>query len=1229
MAGALVGGAFLSAFLQVLFDRIASPEVVDFFRGRKLNYGLLQKLEIALLSVNAVLDDAEEKQVTKPAVKDWLDRLKDAVYDAEDILDVVATEALQRKLDAECQTTTRKVRNSIAAFLDPFVKEIEPKVKEVLGRLEYLAKQKDLIGLREAMVENSPDRLPTTSLVDESEICGRDEDREAIINLLLSDDASDNGMDVISLVGMGGIGKTTLAQLVFNDSRVKKHFNLHAWICVSNEFDIFQVTKTILETITSSTCDTEDLNRVQVSLKENLVGKKFLLVLDDVWNKSYADWEVLSNPLKSTAHGSRILITTRDDNVASVMRSNATHCLKGLSEADCWLLFAKHAFHYLNSGAHPQLEILGRKIVEKCRGLPLAVKTTGALLRSKMNVDEWDKILKSELWDLPIEETNILPALRLSYKYLPSYLKRCFVYCSIFPKGYAFGKDQLVLLWMAEGFLQQYDNKTMEEVGDEYFLALASRSLFQQSSGSKSHFVMHDLINDLARFIAGQHILRLEVDRSHGSVKKTRHLSYSKTTFETFKKFEALYEAKSLRTFLPLELSLECNYFLTKKVPRDLLPRLRCLRVLSLCHYKNLTELPRSIGKSKQLRYLDISFTAIRRLPDSICKLCNLQTLKLAGCEYLTVLPRDMHKLINLRHLDLTRTGIKEIPLQLSKLKCLQSLTKFIIGEHDASCTELGKLKNLRGTLCISELQNVVFPMHASLKDNKYLEELVLEWNVFHTNISESQITVLDSLQPHNNLKSLIIDRYSGKSFPDWVGYHSFSNIVSLHLKNCRFCCTLPPLGQLPSLQDLSIVGFASVVTVGPEFYGSDSSSLKPFRALKVLRFEQMLKWEKWFAFGAENEGEVFSHLGELYMGRCPKLTGGLPVHLPSLAKLEMIGCDEVLLKELPNTMQKLRVEGFEALESLPGGLLESNSGLQELSISGCCCLKALPSSGLPLTLTMLVVMDCWEFELPLCLDYSSLKSLVLVNSCDSLVSFPLDLFPKLSALEICGGNNLESLTASEHDLVILQISIAHCPKFVSFPEGGLRASNLTQLWVDHCGSLRSLPDMMHVLLPSLQYLYMNKCPEVESFPEGGLPSNLNSIIIDNCDKLFASRMRWGLQRLPSVHYLFIGGESGEVESFPEAELLPTSLTDLRVAGFPNLRSLDKKGLQHLTSLELLEIHMCPKIKSMPEEGLPASLSLLRIHKCPLLKQQLQRKKGKEWRKIAHVPSIWIDDEFD
>eukprot|EP00261_Vitis_vinifera_P037793 XP_019079036.1 PREDICTED: putative disease resistance RPP13-like protein 1 isoform X3 [Vitis vinifera] len=426
MAGAIVGGALLSASIEVLLHRMASREVRTFLPRQRLSATLLRKLRIKLLAVQVVLDDAEAKQFTKSAVKDWLDDLKDAVYDAEDLLDDITTEALRCKMESDAQTSATQVRDITSASLNPFGEGIESRVEEITDKLEYLAQEKDVLGLKEGVGEKLSQRWPATSLVDESgEVYGREGNIQEIVEYLLSHNASGNKISVIALVGMGGIGKTTLAKLVYNDRRVVECFDLKAWVCVSDEFDPVRITKTILKAIDSGASekysDDSDLNLLQLKVKERLSKKKFLLVLDDVWNENYNNWDMLQTPFTVGLNGSKIIVTTRSDKVASVMRSVHIHHLGQLSFEDCWSLFAKHAFENGDSSLHPELEEIGKGIVKKCKGLPLAAKTLGGALYSELRVKEWEFVLNSETWDLPNDE--ILPALRHSkVKEMPSHM---------------------------------------------------------------------------------------------------------------------------------------------------------------------------------------------------------------------------------------------------------------------------------------------------------------------------------------------------------------------------------------------------------------------------------------------------------------------------------------------------------------------------------------------------------------------------------------------------------------------------------------------------------------------------------------------------------------------------------------------------------------------------------------------------------------------------------------
>nr|XP_023920257.1 putative disease resistance protein At3g14460 [Quercus suber] len=1029
---------------------------------------------------------------------------------------------------------------------------------------------------------------------------------------------------------MGGVGKTSLAQLVYNDNRVKENFDLKAWVCVSDTFDGSTIAKTVLEEVTLSNCDIHSLNLLQIRIRESLKGKKFLLVLDDVWNEDYIAWDKLVSMLRCGAKEIKIIITTRSENVATTVHPISIHHLMQLSDEECWLLFAKHAFKNGESSENSDIELIGRKIVCKCKGLPLAAKALGGMLQSKQDLREWNHILESDIWDLPGGESSILPALRLSYNYLPSHLKRCFTYCSIFPKDYEFSKEELVLLWMAEDLLlKPKGNGSMKEIGEQYFDELLLRSFFQRSNNDELCFIMHDLFNDLAKFISGEFCFRLDIDNSCEITKKMRHLSYFPTKFDVPKKFEVSYEAKNLRTFLGLELpsmsNFQYNNISTMEV-NNLLCTFKCLRALSLSLYEFLAVLPDSVGNLKHLRYLNLNGTDIESLPDSVCGLYNLQTLLLRNCRYLEELPTNMGRLVNLRHLDIRETPLKGLPIHMAKLRSLQNLSAFYVGkgEHSGSnIKELGELPHLSSSLCISNLENIYHRRDAkevNLKDKKGLSELELEWGRYHQNYdSELERDVLEQLCPHTNLKSLSIISYYGAEYPSWLGACSFSNMVSLKLDDCKYCSSLPPLGLLPALKELSIKGLDRVSCVDSKFYGDGSCATnKPFKSLEKLKFKRMLEWKEWFTF----EGGVFPTLRELRIIECPKLTGDLPSLLPSLSIIKIRDCPQLIASLLsPSALHELALTNCDKV-----ALKELSPKLQSLGIGG--CHVTLLEGGLPTTLKTLQINGV--LQLPGGHYYPSIESLKANRGPGSLWSLPLEFFPKLKSIEIENSDNLESLSTSDISLLDLtsltKLTIQFCPNFVSFPSGGLCAPNLTQISIYDCGKLKSLAEGMHTLLPSLLHLELENCPELESFPEGGLPYNLQILEIDGCDKLFLRRMEWGLQSLHSLREIIIRYHGREVGSFPEEALLPPSLIRLDIS-FEQLTSLNVSGFKHLASLKQLEIWECDNLQRLPKKGFPASLSILDIYNCPLLKKRYRRKNGKERRKISHIPIIMIDNE--
>ncbi|RDX75102.1 putative disease resistance RPP13-like protein 1, partial [Mucuna pruriens] len=1213
----LVGGALLSSFLQVAFDRLASRQVLDFFRRRKLDNKLLKMLKVKILSINVLVDDAEQKQFRDPRIRDWVIRAKHVVFEAEDILDEIDYELSKCELEAESQTTDSKTRNFFkSSSVSSFDKEIESRMEQVLDDIEDLASQSSYLGLKEASGigfgsgsgsgSKVSQKLPSTSLVVESVIYGRDDDKELIFNWLTSNTDNSNQLSVLSIVGMGGVGKTTLAQHVYNDPRIEGKFDIKAWVCVYDDFDVLTVTRAILEAITDSIDNSRGLEMVHRRLKENLSGKRFLLVLDDVWNEKREKWEAVQTPLNYGAQGSRILVTTRTTKVASVVRSNKEHHLEQLQEDHCWKVFAKHAFQDDNIlPLNDDLKEIGMKIVEKCKGLPLALKTIGSLLHKKSSVVEWENILKSEIWEFSEEDSDIVPALRLSYHHLPSHLKRCFAYCALFPKDYEFDKECLILLWMAEKFLQcSQQSKSPGEVGEQYFNDLLSRSFFQHSSIFKDGFVMHDLLNDLAKYVCGNICFRLGVDKAKCIPNTTRHFSFVIRHTQHFDGFGHLYDAKMLRTFMPTNSRMEfLSDWHCKISVSELLSKFKFLRILSLSNCSGLTEVPDSVGNLKYLRSLDLSHTDIKKLPDSTCSLHNLQILKLSYCRDLQELPSNLHKLTNLCRLEFIDTEVRKVPVHLGKLKNLQVFGSFVVGKSsEFNIQRLGEL-NLHGRLSISDLHNIENPLDAlaaDLQTKTHLVELELNWSLnWDWNLADStkERDVIENLQPSKHLKKLLIRNYGGAQFPSWLLDNLLSNLMCLRLAHCEYCLCLPPLGLLPFLKDLTISGLKGVVVIDADFYGSSSSS---FTSLETLKFSFMKEWEKW---ECQDVTGAFPRLQHLSIEHCPKLKGELPKQLLHLKALEIHECKQ-LMASVPMTLE------IHELELSACGKLQFDyrpTFLKRLTVSGhnmeLSLLERIGHIISDTSLEFLCINSCQNMNIPLTCCYDLLVSLKISDGCDSLTTFPLDLFPTLRSLDLRRCRNLQLVSQGHVCDHLNYLRISECPLFESFPE------------------------CMHILLPSLDKLWIEDCPKVELFPERGLPSNLKEMWLYNCSKLVAL-LKEALGDNPSLEFLGIGAQ--EVESFPDEGLLPLSLTSLKISDCGDLKSLDYKGLCSLSSLKKLVIQDCPKLQCLPEEGLPKSISYLIISgNCPFLKQCCQKQKGKDWGKIAHIENLVIESRLD
>ncbi|KAG6632425.1 hypothetical protein CIPAW_13G158600 [Carya illinoinensis] len=464
----------------------------------------LDKLKNTVSTVKAVLLDAEEKRLVNNQVRDWLEKLKDVVYDADDLLDGFSTECLLREM-----MTRDKMAKKVRIFFSKsnqlvYDFKMGREIKAIRKKLDDIANDRTKFQLEERREEigvRARKRDDTHSFVFEAEVIGREDDKKEIIKRLLSDSNLKENVGILPITGIGGLGKTTLAQLIFNDEEIDKHFHeLKMWVCVSDNFDVRKVVEKILESATKKKPESVEMDTLVHGLRKEIGGKKYLLVLDDVWNEEVGKWDELKKLLMSGASGSRILVTTRSAEVARITQTIEPYSLQGLDSQKSWSLFKQVAFKNGKEPENSSIVAAGKEIVEKCYGVPLAIKTIGRSLHLK-NEAAWFSFKNNKL--PKIKENDILPTLKLSYDQLPSHLKQCFAYCSIFPNDYVMEKSKLINLWIAQGFIKRSNqNECLEDVGHEYFMDLLWRSFFQEAKmddlGNVITSKMHDLMHDLA-----------------------------------------------------------------------------------------------------------------------------------------------------------------------------------------------------------------------------------------------------------------------------------------------------------------------------------------------------------------------------------------------------------------------------------------------------------------------------------------------------------------------------------------------------------------------------------------------------------------------------------------------------------------------------------------------------------------------------------------------------------
>ncbi|XP_048436220.1 putative disease resistance protein RGA3 [Pyrus x bretschneideri] len=900
------------ALISVLLEQLASityqhveKEVSLVLNAEEDVAKFARNLEV----IRAVLEDAEQRQVKDAGVRNWLEKLEDVSYKMDNVLDEWNTEILKQQVEKQeehggsTSLVTKKKMKAVCFSIPSSCfcfrqvrrvirgREIALKIKRLNENLDEIAEERQRYNFQsmERTTIEQPEREKTSSFVDASVTFGREQEKEVLVSKLLNENSQEErGLLVIPIVGMGGMGKTTLAQQVFNDENVKACFDIKIWVCVSDPFDEIKTAKAIIEGVEKDTSpNSNELETVLQCMSKSFEGKKFLLVLDDVWTEDQRKWEKLKLPLnRSGARGSTILVTTRKQDVVHMIGALTQQIdLERLSEPDCLSIFNCMAFFSRDKDS--ELEAIGKEIAKKCKGLPLAAKTLGSLMRYKKTRKEWQEVLDSNIWELEKFEQQVFQPLLLSYFDLAPAVKRCLLYCVIFPKDHLIYKDYLIELWMSQNYLYSKEKIEKKIIGQRCFDNLVMRSFFQDFEedvlGNIWRCKMHDIVHDFLQFLTQNECFTMEVKGGNDTIEalgdKIRHLTLM---FAPEGQLSSVsFSSCDLRTLATFDSKFNV-------VDSTLVSQLKHLRTLNLsggC----IEVLPEEIGELVHLRFIDLSENYdLKKLPSGVCNLYNLQTLRLRGCWKLESLPQSMGKLINLKHLYVGGCSeLKYLPKGIGRLTNLRRLDRCPVGggKDDDEAFKLGDLRNLdqlQGGVKIDIDGDVEVAVGegekaSPLGNKQQLSELDIIFDEGRR--SSSSAETLNFLRPHPNLELLRIERHNGSTAPNWI--MSLNNLRYLSLYEWNECEVLPPLGKLPSLETLWLWGMKGK-KVGVEFLGieketsSASSCITLFPKLKTLTFSLMEAWEEWK--GVEEWKEEDSHitimpcLSSLQISRCPQL---------------------------------------------------------------------------------------------------------------------------------------------------------------------------------------------------------------------------------------------------------------------------------------------------------------------------------------------------------------------
>ncbi|KAK1267781.1 Disease resistance protein RPM1 [Acorus gramineus] len=733
-------------------------------------------------SMVSYLREADRREYDDEGVKTWVKQLREVAYDTEDVVEEYLLH-LERRREGRGRLVKFLHQNFQCTLHLGMRHQIATQVQGIKLRVQSIAARRERYNFGEADHHDSTSNRyngprMASLLIDEAELVGIDEPKEKLVGWLTNDEP---GRVVISVVAMGGMGKTTLVKKVYDHGIVKKSFDCFDFVVVSKTYSMIEIIRNLIKKMYDQRKDelpqgldhminVHDLGQ---SLKDYLQDKRYVVVFDDVWNLEL--WEEIKFAFPTNSYG-RIIITTREVSVAQSCTLTCGHLydLQPLNDTEAWDLFCRTTFPS-DRCCPDELEELSRKIVKRCQGLPLAIVVIGGMLAVKdKTMSEWEMVHRGGFGMYDEREHTIVNMKRiilLSYTDLPYNLKSCFLYLSLFPEDYNIKLMKLIRLWMAEGFVKSNQQNIMvEEVAKEYINVLIKRSLILVADRKSYGKVISCRVHDVVREI----ILSKAREENFTTSPMSGLFMFGVTEFSTSSGHEFF-----------------SSFRLLKVIDLDGMP---------------LKVFPPEITELLHLRYLSLRDTSISELPKSIKRLCNLETLDLKGT-MVRELPVEILKLRKLRHLLVYRyhdfqlnlpfdtvKGVR-MPIGIGKMLELQKLS--YLDGRPGQVKELRKLTQLK-RLGIIKLRT---EDGRDLCDAIQNMESLLSFDV--TSRHENELLDLCLSQPPKLLQRVYLKGML-ESLPSWITM--LQNLVKLCLRWSKLKDDpFESLQNLPNLAELQL----------------------------------------------------------------------------------------------------------------------------------------------------------------------------------------------------------------------------------------------------------------------------------------------------------------------------------------------------------------------------------------------------------------------------------------